>query len=337
MSRRFDLGTARRLYLDSQPKHPKPVDASLQRDLERGWMVPYLLGVDALLWGRWEYWFAIHLEGALPEAPIPPLDWDLYGADGGKIGHGPGRRMLERCLESISGTWRGWSTWNEMNYLLDWLLFGFGAQDVELPQEPYGAAGASMRLYQLFDLWPLLLWPYDHWADLLAETNYGRGQGFFATPHNVVEMMVQMTMTGRDCRAETVNDPAVGSGRMLLHASNHSLRLFGQDIDATLCKVCRVNGYLFAPWLAKPFDWDEAGNIVQSEQARVWAQVLKMEALLREVFGNGHQNGHPEPPREPQLALFDDGCAPVSSHGVARSSRVPAARMPAAVQLVMEV
>jgi hypothetical protein len=81
--------------------------------------------------------------------------------------------------------------------------------------------------------------------------------GFFPTPHPVVELMVRMTMhdaqaEGRDPRTLTVCDPCVGSGRTLLHASNFSLALFGQDIDPLAVATCKINGVLYAPWLAFP-------------------------------------------------------------------------------------
>ena len=68
--------------------------------------------------------------------------------------------------------------------------------------------------------------------------------------------MTQMVCDeNRDIRAETVLDPCVGTGRFLLHASNHSLRLFGMDIDAVLCKSTLVNGYFYSPWMARPIPW----------------------------------------------------------------------------------
>ena len=39
---------------------------------------------------------------------------------------------------------------------------------------------------------------------------------------------------------------------MLLHASNFSLRLYGQDIDPLVVAVCKVNGALYAPWIVWP-------------------------------------------------------------------------------------
>jgi hypothetical protein len=69
--------------------------------------------------------------------------------------------------------------------------------------------------------------------------------------------MVQMTMhdskqDDRDLRRATVCDPCVGSGRMLLHSSNFSLHLFGQDIDPLAVAMTKINGAVYAPWLSFP-------------------------------------------------------------------------------------
>ena len=138
-----------------------------------------------------------------------------------------------------------------------------------------------MRLYQRLNVPALQLFPYDYFGDLLAENAYGKRQGFFPTPHTVVEAMTQMTFVSdlsegkeeqeTDIRLKSVCDPCVGTGRMLLHASNRSLRLYGMDIDETLCKATRVNGYLFAPWLALPFWWLEGKTplgVVQGDALR---------------------------------------------------------------------
>ncbi len=102
----------------------------------------------------------------------------------------------------------------------------------------------------------MLLWPHDYFGDLLCESSYGKQQGFYPTPHHICEFMTQMVCDEKlDIRTETVLDPCVGTGRMLLHASNHSLRLFGMDIDSTLCKATLVNGYCYAPWMVRPIPW----------------------------------------------------------------------------------
>jgi hypothetical protein len=57
---------------------------------------------------------------------------------------------------------------------------------------------------------------------------------------------------GRDPRTLSIADPCVGSGRMLLHGSTFSLRLSGQDVDPLAVAMCKVNGALYAPWMAFP-------------------------------------------------------------------------------------
>ena len=166
--------------------------------------------------------------------------------------------MLTDALDSIpkhqGSGWQGWSSVPYFRYFLEWMLYGFGhAGQPEPPEEPGGCHGASDRLAQVLDL---ALWqqaPYDYLGDLLAQNSYGKGQGFFATPHSVAEFLTRMTLPESvDARAQTVCDPCVGTGRLLLHASNHSLRLYGMDIDPLLCLATLVNGYLYAPWLVKP-------------------------------------------------------------------------------------
>ena len=50
-----------------------------------------------------------------------------------------------------------------------------------------------------------------------------------------------------------VMDPAVGTGRLLLHASNYSYFLYGCDIDPLVTTICRINSALYVPWLVFPF------------------------------------------------------------------------------------
>jgi hypothetical protein len=259
----------RRRFNDFKPRQLTP---GYRADLRHGWLLPTLLHRDDGLWGRWNYWASLYQAGALPRQPIPRLD--LLTAP-----HPATRRMLEASLDGIPshGAWRTWGSWSYFDYLLSWLLFGLGYKgQKELPPEPAGCAGASDRLHQLFCLDALLLWPHDYWGDLLCESSYGKSQGFYPTPHTVCEFMARMLCDEqrdekhdekhdrkrdkkcdekRDVRIETVLDPCVGTGRMLLHASNHSLRLYGMDIDPTLCKATLVNGYLYAPWLVRPIPW----------------------------------------------------------------------------------
>lgn len=228
-------------------------DFKFEQPLESGWMLPYLFRLEDLSWGRWDHWARTLNNGALLDEPIPRIEWSSTYDHGA-----PGFKMLERCLNSVTnyGDWQGWSGWQYFEYFLDWALFGLGYTKEE-PKATHECEGASERLYQLFNLEPLLAYPNDYLGQILAENNFGRRSGFFPTPMDVCEMMVRMQMTGEDCRTKTVCDPALGTGRMILCASNHSYRLYGQDINGTVIKACLFNGYLYAPWLVRPFDFLE--------------------------------------------------------------------------------
>lgn len=76
---------------------------------------------------------------------------------------------------------------------------------------------------------------------------------------SVCDLIAAMVFEGkgendeRDPRLQLVQEPAVGTGRMLLSASNYSYRLFGQDIDQLVLDICLINGAFYAPWLTFPF------------------------------------------------------------------------------------
>lgn len=244
------LAALRRRFDDFKPKRPDP---DLRRDLEHGWMLPTLLHLDDRLWGRWNYWSQCYeADGELPPEPIPRIELLSFP-------HKATRRMLEASLDCIPqhGSWRTWSGWSYVDFFLAWVLYGLGHKGhKDPPVEPAGCQGASSRLFQVFCLDAMLLWPSDYFGDLLTESDYGRRQGFYPTPHHVCEFMTQMVCDEkRDMRIETVCDPCVGTGRMLLHASNHSLRLYGLDIDATLIRATLVNGHFYSPWMVRPIPW----------------------------------------------------------------------------------
>lgn len=157
--------------------------------------------------------------------------------------------MLELWLHTID---RRHDCWSPMEPLLDWLLWGLGLTK----EPPKMSAELNEDLYRNVNIGPWLINPYDYLGEWIAgQKGKWNPHAFFPTPHTVVEMMVRMTLDleSADMRCKTVLDPAVGSGRMLLHASNFSLRLYGMDIDPLLVKTCLVNGALYVPWMVSPF------------------------------------------------------------------------------------
>jgi len=249
---RPDLLTVLRQNISqAKPRTPKPLGAP--PTFQHGWLLPFLLLAEDALWGRWNHWHEMMLAGRIIGS-IPVINWESNPA---------ARRMLEASLNSITqhGSWQGWGSWQVFDYFMDWLLYGLGhSGQPQPPEEPLGCSGASDRLYQVFNLETLLAWPHDYLGEILAENRHGQHLGFYPTPMEVARMMAAMTVGGEDARCKSVCDPCVGTGRMLLAASNHSYRLYGCDLNPTVLKATLVNGYLYAPWLVKPFPFLDPHN-----------------------------------------------------------------------------
>ena len=234
----------RSVVANAKPK--KELIRDLKRDLQPGWLLPMLLQIDAYTWGRWNHWAMIQQRGSIGDEPIPQIEFEPHQQHG--------KKMIERCLNAVTNGngWQGWSSFKYFDYFLDWLLYAFG-QNRTLPEDSSECAGASMRLYQLFNLETLMAFPNDDLGDMLAENAHGRHSGFFPTPMDICTMMTAIQMGDEDMRAKTVCDPCLGTGRMLLAASNYSYRLHGIDKDETVLKAAVVNGFMYAPWMVKPF------------------------------------------------------------------------------------
>lgn len=208
----------------------------------KGWLLPYLWGMDSQVSGRWGYWTRSIVNGEPLDEPIPHIDFlDSPNSETMK--------NLTKCL----------SAYNRYDFrlsdFLEWLLWGFGAQD----ERARISDEANDFLYKTFCLDLLLMHPHDYLGHILTEEKAGywnNPSAFYPTPHAVCNAMVKMTFAdaireGQDLKSKSVHDPCVGTGRMLMYASNYSLFLYGQDIDRTCCNACAVNGYLYMPWLVR--------------------------------------------------------------------------------------
>jgi len=210
-------------------------------------LLPYVIqlhGRYPAVGNRWDYHLRTLEAGKLLDEPIPQVH---FGEANNKV-----FTLLHDWAKLIGYDCGGWS---DFRTLLDWLCWGLAL----CKEEPRLSEEVNEKLYRGVDLTPLLEQPYDYLGQHVANSK-ARGwnpTGFYPTPHPVVELMVQMTMhdskqEGRDSCTLSVCDPCVGSGRMLLHASNISLNLFGQDIDPLAVAMCKINGVLYAPWMAFP-------------------------------------------------------------------------------------
>jgi hypothetical protein len=218
----------------------------------RGWLLNQiqLCHFHPAVVNRWGYYFKIFESGELGDDPIPRVDFVGHVKEGL-----PAYKNMMKCVDLLDRVCGGWAS---LYAFLDWLTFAIGVD--KRPRREIDDR-TQEQLYKTFNLEPWLVMPADYFGDVLCELKGKRNRtGFYPTPHNVCEMMARMTFFDAerdgaiDLRKATVCDPCVGTGRMLLHASNYSLRLFGQDIDPLVLQACLINGALYAPWIAWPFD-----------------------------------------------------------------------------------
>lgn len=220
----------------------------------KGWLLPYLLDLDLMFARRWDYWLMTLEAGKLLDRPIPRL-YILSGPEEGQ----EAEKMLMKCLEHN----RAYSQGITLIDFLEWLLWGFGDPGQE--QRPRKVSEDLNEFwYRTFNMGLLLKYPKDYFGDIYSEERSPRTNqrsGFFPTPDTVCECMVRMHFDGitEDTRTLSVCEPCVGTGRMLMHASNYSLNLWGMDIDYGCVLACRVNGYLYMPWLMRPAPWLDNG------------------------------------------------------------------------------
>ncbi len=233
----------------------------------QGWLLPYITLANAVrsdVVNRWGWWAACHLKGELISKPIPQIQFQSEFGQGAKDAF----KIIDHCLEIIGrGTGGSWSSYTNF---IEWLAWSCGVSDTT----PNFNDGTNEELYRTFNLEPFLTRPSDYLGQHLAESK-GKGfnpNAFFPTPHAVCEFMTQINFGGGgdnlDARMLTVCDPAVGSGRQLMHASNHSVRLYGMDIDNLMIKICLINGAMFVPWMSFPFPnkWFEKLDAANSKK-----------------------------------------------------------------------
>lgn len=206
----------------------------------RGWLLPYVIDVWPICGraGRWGWWLEAMETGELP-GPIPRLDFQEPSR--------AAENNLERCAQRLSQEVWGSSV---PGLLIDWLAWGLAVSDEPARLRP----DAEEWLYRelCVDTW--LEHPADYLGWIMCEYK-GRGKdptGFFPTPMGVTQLMAEIVAHDTRNVFASVNDPCVGTGRMLLAAANFSVRLSGQDINPVCVKATLVNGALYAPWLAFP-------------------------------------------------------------------------------------
>lgn len=214
----------------------------------RGWLLFQVQLADANPGapGRWIHYLRTFEAGHLLDEPIPRIEF-------GSMPSQAGLKMIEKCVELLS--YRD-SSWTAFEKFVAWPSWGLSVSTVfpEIEQ------ATSEALYRTFNFESLILHPHDYLGHYLAErrSKSWNPNAYYPTPHSVCNAMAMMVFEGSetdgcDPRLRLVQEPAVGTGRMLLAASNYSYRLFGMDIDRLVVSICLCNGAFYAPWLSFPF------------------------------------------------------------------------------------
>lgn len=220
----------------------------------RGWLLPYVQGMHlaGLAGNRWGYYLRTLEAGKLLDEPVPKV---LFGA--------PDRKVisdLEKWPQLIGWDMGGWS---DFQNFIDWLSWGLAL----CGEEPRIEDGKQEKLYRGVNLGPMMQTPADYLGMYISErkANGWNPSAFYPTPMEVCHLMVEMTMHDevhagkRDLRTLSVLDPCVGTGRMLLAAGNHSMNLWGMDIDRLVCQCTKINGALYCPWMTFPLPHEFLG------------------------------------------------------------------------------
>lgn len=205
----------------------------------RGWLLPYLALCEQhpQVAPRYDYVMRTLEAGQLLDEPIPQINFVSEHAAETR----EGMKMLEQMVaiaERGSGYSRG------IEAVCEWLGFAVGAAS-----EPSKIKREDQeQMYRTFDAGKWLIAPTDYIGEYMAERSIGKAAAFFPTPMPLCTMMAMMTYGDGDHRTTVFNDPCIGTGRTALAASNHTLRLTGQDISYLCVLVTKINFAFFAPW-----------------------------------------------------------------------------------------
>jgi len=247
--------------MDYQPKH-------LHKMTPR-WLFPYLAEGDALFGTkRWQYWSNTLLDLRIPDDPIPQV---LFHKDANDQGV---RETIKHIAGAVTVGERlgGWRHSEVFERLVIWILHGLGDPEFLKYETPDKIPDMRVPIqvfdewYEYFQLGLLQKNPFDYMAFFAQggankDFNAYKGLGFFATPAAVCQMMAEMTFGGQplpEHKRASMCDPCCGTGGLLLAASNYSLNLYGVDVSLSMVRYCRLNSWLYMPWMVF---WPDFGFI----------------------------------------------------------------------------
>ena len=208
---------------------------------KKGWLLPYLIRLDGMFFGRWEYLFKIIEEDRIPKGPIPQIPFKAVEEYTERLVQKNIKKCIDRGYRELSSS---------LGLFIDWIMWGLGRGE----EFPRVSEEIDDFWYRTFNLGLFYKEPADHWSMIAMESmSTGNGHGFFPTPASVVKMMTEMTFAGgfqENQKRASMMDPCCGTGIMFLYASNHTLNIQGNDISPLLVKMAKINAFIYIPWLA---------------------------------------------------------------------------------------
>lgn len=232
-----------------------------------GMYLHILLITDLLTTKRWDYWTEALYKNDISK-DIPQINFDnVMSPAGDKV-----KTMLRFCIETPVTS--GANSFNDfINYLLYCLkpLNYYKGKNSEEKEKEANKLIANIddaslkRYYENFSLEAMLLYPGDYLGDIATEFLGNNGTDYYPTPHHVVDLMVNLMMSDTaNNKTKAVCDPCAGSSRMLLYSSNHSLKLYANDVSQSMVNVSTVNGFLYVPWMV--CNTDEMNRLLASSK-----------------------------------------------------------------------
>jgi len=223
----------------------------------KGWSLYYVILLQTCnapaIPQRWGYLIDTLMHGVLPSEGIPWVTFHQPYQEAAK----PAFAQVQRWVSIIE---RDGGGWRALVSLLEWLGWSLGVHD----SPPELRENVCETLYREVNLRHLLVAAGDYLGTLISQRFGGGPNAFFPTPQGVcnakAEMVFHDARQAGDTRALRTLDPCCGTGRMLLSASNYTMRLTGADIDTTVLLASRINMALYVPWGLVPIPDDIFDN-----------------------------------------------------------------------------
>ena len=235
--------------IDHFGENPDYSKLTIREKIYPGMYFQPLIITDSLTTKRWEFWSEVLYTGNLLK-DIPQVDFMTNRG----LEHEKVFKMLKNCIE-ISGVSRHKSFTDFVQYILYCLkplnyYEGTKKEKLEKANKLISRIDdiALKHYYEIFSLEAMLLYPGDYLGDLAAEYLGSNGSEYYPTPNHIVEIMTKILMNDSKDKFNSVCDPCCGSSRMLLFASNNSLRVMGMDVNSDIINVSIVNSFLYVPW-----------------------------------------------------------------------------------------